>query len=104
MRSSHFWLVSVGVEHHRPLRPVVAVAEAKLLHEDLVLAVLPTLNDQALHQLLLTQVHLEPLAGEGLRLGQQGPACSAGQEAGVLRHPIPIRVRGGRDLVVGDQT
>lgn len=104
MRSSHLWLVSIGVEHHRPLRSVVAVAEAKLLHEDLVLAVLPALDDQALHQLLLTQIHLEPLAGEGLRLGQQGPTSSAGQEAGVLRDPVPIRVRGRRDLVVGDQT
>lgn len=104
MRSSHLWLVSIGVQHHCPLRSVVAVAKAKLLHEDFVLAVLPTLNDQALHQLLLTQIYLEPLAGEGLRLGQQGPTCSAGQQAGVLRDPVPIRVRGCRDLVVRDQT
>lgn len=104
MRSSHLWLVSTSVEHHCPLRSVVAVAKAKLLHEDLVLAVLPTLNDQALHQLLLTQIYLEPLAGERLRLWQQGPTCSAGQKAGVLWYPVPIRVRGCRDLVVCDQT
>lgn len=104
MRSSHLWLVSIGVQHHCPLRSVVAVAKAKLLHEDFVLAVLPTLNDQALHQLFLTQVNLEPLAGKGLRLRQQSPTCSAGQKAGVFRHPAPIRMRGCRDLVVCNQT
>lgn len=45
MRSTHLWLVAIGVQHHCPFRTVVAVAKAKLLHEDFVLAVLPTLND-----------------------------------------------------------
>lgn len=104
MRSSYLWLVSIGVKHHCPLRSIVAVAKAKLLHEDLVLTVLPTLNDQALHHLLLTQIYLEPLTCKGLRLRQQSPTCSAGQKTGILWYPVPIRVRGCCDLVVCDQT
>lgn len=100
---SHLWLVPIGVLHHAPVRPVVAVAEAEPLHEDLVLPVLPTLDDETFDQLLLAQVHLQPLPGEGLRLRQQGPPRPAGEQTGVLRHPAPVGVRRRGDLVVSDQ-
>lgn len=101
---SHLWLVPTGVQHHPPVRSIVAVAKAKLLHEDLVLTVLPSLDDQPFHHLVLTKIHLQPLAGEGLGLRQQGPTRPAGQKAGVLRYPAPVRMGGCSDLVVGDQT
>lgn len=56
--NSHLWLVPIGIRHHPPVGAVVAVAEAELLHEDFVLTVLPPLDDQPLHQLLLTKIHL----------------------------------------------
>lgn len=102
--TSHPWLVPAGVQHHPPVGPIVAIAEAKLLHEDFVLTVLPSLDDHPLHQLLLAKIHLQPLAGERLGLRQQGPPGPAGQQAGVLWYPAPVRVRGCSDLVVGDQT
>lgn len=101
-KPSHLWLVSTRVQQHLKVRSVVAVAEAELLHEDLVLSVLPSLDDEPLHQLLLAQIHLEPLVGEGLRLGEQRPSRPACQEAGVFRHPVPVGVGGRCDLVVGD--
>lgn len=57
-KSSHLWLVPIGVQHHYPVRAIVAVAEAELLHEDFVLTVFPSLNDHPLHQLLFTEIHL----------------------------------------------
>ena len=57
-KSSHPWLVPVGVHHHPPVGAVAAVAETELLHEDFVFAVLPSLDDQPLHQLLLAKIHL----------------------------------------------
>lgn len=101
-KPSHLWLVPTRVQHHLEVGPVIAVAEAELLHEDLVLAVLPSLDDEPLQQLLLAQIHLQPLVGEGLRLREQRPARPARQEAGVLRHPVPVGVGGRPDLVVGD--
>ena len=91
-RHANLWLVPAGVQYHPIVGAIVAVTEAELLHEDLVLTVLPSLDDHPLHQLLLAKVHLQPLAGEGLWLGQQGPPRPAGQQAGVLWYPAPVRV------------
>ena len=44
-RDPYLWLIPIGVEHHPPLRAVIAVAETELLHEDFVLTVLPPLDD-----------------------------------------------------------
>lgn len=96
-------LVSTGVVHHPPVGAVVAVPKTELLHKDLVLAIFPSLDDEPLYQLFFTEIHLQPFTCEGLRLGQQGPPSPAGEKAGILRHPAPVRVRGSRDLVVWDQ-
>lgn len=103
MDISHLWLVPTGVQHHPPVGAIAAVAEAELLHEDLVLPVLPSLDDQPFQQLVLAKIHLQPFAGKGLGLGQQGPSRPAGQQAGVLRYPAAVRMGGGGDLVVCDQ-
>lgn len=62
--------MSISVQHHPPVRAIVAVAKAELLHEDFVLTVFPSLDDQPLYELLLSKIHLQPFVGEGLWLGQ----------------------------------
>lgn len=104
VQPSYLWLVSIIIQNHAPVRAVVTVTQAELLHEDLVLTVLSTLDDQSLHQLLLTQIHLQPLIDKRLGLREQGPPGPARQESSVLWYPAPIGVRRCSDLVVGDQT
>lgn len=103
-KKSYLWFISIGVQHHPPVRAIVAVAKAELLHEDFVLTVLPSLDDQPFYKLLLSKIYLQPFTGEGLWLGQQGPPCPAGQQAGILWYPAPVRMGGRSDLAVSDQT
>lgn len=57
--NTHLGLGGVLLLDDGPLLSVQAVSQLELLHEDVPVAVLPSLDHDAAHHLVLAQIHLE---------------------------------------------
>ena len=101
---AHLGLALAVIHDHLPVRAVVAVPDLEFPHEHLVLPVLAPLNDDSPHNLLLSEVHLQPLVHVRVGGGGQCPARAAGHQADVFRHPVPVCLIGRCDLGVGNKS
>lgn len=86
----HLGLALAVIHDHLPIGAIVAVPDLEFPHEHLVFPVLPPLNDDASHNFLFPQVHLEPLIYVWVRSGWQRPAGATSDQANIFRHPVSL--------------